>query len=51
MRQAYARFTDVCKIETMNRPNIRFDISLRDLKRAFRYIFSPQIEEHVPKNI
>ena len=32
------------RFETMNRSNIRFDISLQNLKIAFRYIFSPQIE-------
>ena len=32
MRQVYARFTAFVRFETVNRPNIRFDISLQDLK-------------------
>ena len=40
----HVSLTSFVRFETMNRPNIRFDISLQDLKKPLDIFFSPQIE-------
>ena len=39
------------RFETMNRPNIRFDISLQNLKKPLDIFSHRKYKENVPKNI